>query len=678
MATILKNKFPISILTTAIAIILFLASCSTNIPRNKVLKAEAEISQDSSFVTVKSRFYSLKINKKNALVDFFNGDGKKYASFPLSVLTNELSAQQPKDHSIKWKVIDNHILCEKFIRDTLTEQVELKFYDKSFSVKFSVQPLVSGVGVYFFRSTDKAMETDAWSEFFTPEPDDYYAQNPQIDIRTDRDQKWKFAPAPLNLSFRTPAGWFSAGLLDLPDATIFSFKENSLWLDIPWEKVIVEKDKLFPLPALVITCNNSEWDGVRDFSEFVIQKKFAGNIEAKNFAAWWKNPIVSPHGDRLLKGFSADDPRYTLDWVKSFVDSIRASWLSSDFILIIDGKWNKVFGDATPSKKFAELRQFIDWCHERGIRVVLSWKAWKIEPDSRAVLWGLHDGEFSDATHHLFPAYVDTCSKIIFGDQKGQLNADGIQIEDLFLTPNPAASDFENPALGMGIKEAYRYLAQFYRRAKFHKPDALIISSAIDPHFYHVQDMVLLQDDWDNKLRREKRARIILNSLPGKLINAGAATMYNKLAPYHFATAAIFGMPALQYSDSFADGKISAENKNFLKLAVLFAANKPEGRISFSDFGKWTITSIGGKLLAETAEKGKGIIVYRSNSKAEFLSAHNGRLVLLLDNFEIRKFRDSAGNTLSFQRLADGIFELGEVKCGEKYFLDLKKIPKFR
>ncbi|NOZ60874.1 MAG: hypothetical protein GXO74_04260 [Calditrichaeota bacterium] len=671
-----SNKFFGPILPVIFAAVIYF-SCASNRPPSEEIKPATTIVQDSSEIRITTPVYFLKINKHNARAEFFNSVQKKYTSFPLAVQLPAPKSDSRAESSFKWQIKNNFLSCQQFSEDSLILKMEFAFFENCFSVKFSVHPPDSGVGVYFFRRENEAMDSRGWSEFFSPEPDDYYTRNPQIDIRTDRDQQWKFAPAPLNLSFHSPAGWFSVGLTELPDATIFAFKNKSLSLDIPWEKISAAKNNFYQLPELLISCNRSEWDGVRDFSRFILQGNKSQQKRSEKMADWWKQPLVSPRGDRLLNQFTADDQRYTLDWVKTFVDSIRSTWIDTNFIFILDGKWNRLYGDPTPGPNFKNLRNFIDWCHVRGIRVILSWKAWQIEPDTKAVRWGLHDGEFCDATHHLFSAYVDSCCKMMLGNRPGQLNADGIQIENLFLTPNPVTADFENPTLGMGIKEAYRYLGEFYRRAKLHKPDALIISSAIDPHFYHIQDMVQLQDGWDNKLRREKRARIIINALPGKLIDAGAVTMYNKIAPYYFATAAIFGMPAIQYSQSFADGKIADENKNFIRQAVQFAANKPDGIVTFSDFGKWKLRSFDGDLLAETAEKGKGIIIYHNN-RAEFLSAHNGRLVLLMDNFEIRKVRNEKNTIVPFRKLADGIFELDEVNCGERYFLNLRKIPKFR
>jgi len=575
MRTILSNKYFALIFPGIFAAMLLNFSCAGNRPAREAIKPAARIVQDSTEIKILTSVYSLKIDKKNVWAEFFNSADEKYTAFPIAVELPAAKSNLAGENSYKWKIEGNQLRCEQFSGDSLMSKFEIAFFENCFSVKFFVHPPDSGVGVNFFRRENESMDSLGWRKFFSPEPDDYYSRNPQIDIRTDRDQQWKFSPAPLNLSFLSSAGWFSVGLVDLPDATIFAFKNKSLWLDIPWEKNPSDRKKLYQLPELLISCNRTQWDGIRDFSEFIFQQKKFDQQHRKEIPNWWKQPLISPHGDRLLNQFTADDERYTLNWVKIFVDSIRSTWIDTNFIFILDGKWNHVYGDPTPGKNFSDLRKFIDWCHRHGIRVILSWKAWIIEPDTKAVLWGLHDGEFCDATHHLFSAYVDSCCKMMLGDETSQLNADGIQIDGLFLTPNPVTTEFENPGLGIGIKEAYRYLAEFYRRAKYHKSDALIISNAIDPHFYHIQDMVLLQDDWDNKLRREKRARIIINSLPGKLINAGAATMYNELAPYHFATAAIYGMPAIHYSDSFADGKISDKNKNFIRQAIQFAAHKP-------------------------------------------------------------------------------------------------------
>ncbi|OQX83296.1 hypothetical protein B6D60_10680, partial [candidate division KSB1 bacterium 4484_87] len=457
-----KKSFQL-LIAALIAALPLLFSCAGNHIVGERTFSGATVSEDSVQVRVITPIYSLTIRKSDAQLFLENGRGEKFTSFPLAAYFGNDTPIYAGENSYHWKVNGHQLFAEQFSDDSVFSKFQMEFFENCFTVKFFVHPPQKGIGTFLLRKGDIALETKGWSEYFSPEPDDYYSSKPQIDIRTDRDQQWKFAPAPLNLSFLSPAGWISFGIVDLPDASIFAFRENSLWLDIPWQKLALNTGQLYPLPELLISCNRSEWDAVKDYSDFVFRKEFSSNHQSLETPQWWKSPIISPLGETLKRQFSEDDHRYTLNWIKNFLDSMRVSWIDSNFIFIIEGKWNRVFGDPTPSSQFANLRQFIDECHQHDIRVILSWKAWQIAPDSKAVLWGLHDGEMCDATHHLFPAYVDSSCKIMIGDQPNGLNADGIQIENLFLTPKAETADFENPNLGVGIKEAYRYLAEFYR-----------------------------------------------------------------------------------------------------------------------------------------------------------------------------------------------------------------------
>ena len=129
----------------------------------------------------------------------------------------------------------------------------------------------------------------------------------------------------------------------------------------------------------------------------------------------------------------------------------------------------------------------------------------------------------------------------------GKAPADFVQ-ESPQSVANPAQTD---PNLGIGFKELYRYMALFYERAKKYKPECLIIGNAVDPHFGNVQDMISISDDWDNKLRREKRARIINQALPDKLICGDSIDMYNSIAIYHYMTSAIYSVPTIYYFSEF-------------------------------------------------------------------------------------------------------------------------------
>ncbi len=637
-------------------------------------KVSINVSRDT--ITIKTLVYQLKLDKNRGYAWLSNQNGISYTSFPLDVQF-DLSEPRAEDAIVRdWKIKDKKITVTAGVGGITAQQIKIIFYDHAFEIQINslVPKDVPGIGAYLFRRNSSGFDVSAWDQYFSPEPDDYVKSNPQIDVRADRDQQWVFAPAPLNLSFKTRAGWFSVGLLDLPNASIYAFKHNALWLDFPWDRLRFERNQLYQFPSLIFTFNRSPWDAVADYAKFVFSSNRTAASNSQRMPVWWKRALVSTWGEQRVNQMTDDHPNFNSQWVKDYVTQQQYALDSLKFNLIIENKWALNDGDPTPSDRFQDLRKLIDWCHDQGLKVILFWKAWKVEARALPVRMGVIDGEYIDATHPLFESYVDSCCQMLFGNGPDQLDADGLKIDRLFLTRDPSKANYANSSLGIGFREAHRYLQSFYRTAKKYKPDALVISSAIDPHFADVQDMVRVNDDWDNRTVREKRARIITQALPGMLIDGDAADLPAAIAPYHYVTSIMYGIPSIQYLTRFHDAPIRAETRsqivNLLKLYQL----KPEGSVQWVDYGNWQIRAKDGRLLAESLPAGKGLLIFESNNQAKLLCVENKSVHLLLDRHQLKSIKDESGNQLQFLNLGEGIYELRDVGLNKVYQLQLRPI----
>lgn len=641
---------------------------------------QINIISSGDVITIKTSVYQLKLEKNTGQLYLSNKDGIPYTSFPLDIQFDLSEQREPNSIVRSWKIRDRAIIVTTGFEGMTAQEIKITIYYDAFKVEIkSILPRsFNSIGAYIFRRNDNGFDTTNWDQYFSPEPDDYFRTNPVVDLRADRDQQWVFAPAPLNLSFKTKAGWFSTGLLDLPDASIYSFKHNALWLDIPWHRIKLQRELLYQFPAIIITFNNSPWDALADYARFVRQHSSKVQNRLKRAPGWWKRPLVSTWGEQRVNQVTDEHPNFNSQWVRDYVTQQRFALDSLDFNLIIESKWALNDGEAVPSERFQDLRKLIDWCHDHGIKVILFWKAWKAEARALPVRMGIIDREYIDATHPLFESYVDSCCQVLFGNGPEQLDADGLKIDRLFLARDPSRANYANSNAGMGFREVYRYLYVFYQTAKKYKPDALLISSAIDPHFADVQDMVRVNDDWDNKMVREKRARIITQALPGMLIDGDAADLPRGIALYHYVTSAIYGVPSIQYLTRFHDAPIHAEMRaqilNLLKLYQL----KQDGLIRWVDYGNWQIVSNDGKLLAESLPNGKGLLVFESNSRAKLLCIENHSVHLLLDRRQLRSIQDEFGAAVPFFDLGEGIYELRDVALDRIYNLELRSIPRRR
>ena len=675
----LKIKTPSLLRNTYYSFIIVIISI-ININFCFAQKNNFDINESSTTIIVFAYNYSLSIDKHTAIVTLTNTEESLYTSFPLSYQLALNDTQNVENHSnYQWKIKDKKISLTVASNSEILYKFEINCFKASFEIKLGIIPPESNnTGIYFFKTKDKGFDIQKWDQYFSPEPDDYYSNSPAIDIRTDRDQQWFQTPAPLNLSFKTDANWFSIGLAQLPDASIYTFKNNALWLDIPWEKLNIT-DSIHWLPSFIFTFNKSPWNAVGDYRNH-LNKNNGINTTKKALVRstkWWTHPFVSTWGEQIEQKIIYDHPDFNSEWVKNYVELQEKALPGIKFTLIIENKWSQIYGDPQPSANFSDLRSLIDWCHKKGHKVILNWKAWEVEAKSMAIALDIVDGHYLDSTNPMFYTYVDSCCQILFGNGEEELNADGLKITNLFNVRDPKNATYNDPATGIGFRETHHYLSVFYKTAKKYKSNCLIMSSAVAPHYSDIQDMVRINDDWDNKLRREKRARIINQSLPDMLICGDAADMSNKIALYHYTTSSIYGIPAIYYLNQFHDGKIPEKSNSIIYNLLKLMEDRPIGKIEFVNYGNWMVfKKKNNQLLAESITGGKGIILYRDNKNATFFCTENSNIHLIFENHELDFILDENKKTIQFKDIGHGIYETDKIEQGKFYQLKLKKVTR--
>ncbi|UCE07003.1 MAG: hypothetical protein JSW07_02890 [bacterium] len=666
-----SKNFPTFLLMFIFLIFIWGISCS-----KRTLKRTSNLkildTEDQIFISGEK--YQLIINKFDGFANLKNRAGIYYTSFPLHAQLESYSNTLSSSSQIDWQVKGKEITMLINIEGLPYQKIVIKPFSNAVEITFGIKNTYVDTTVSFFKYGQLGFDTDGWKTIFSPEPDNFYSSTPRIDVRVNRDRQWAFAPAPLNISFETEAGWFSVGLTKLPDASMFAFKDKAIYLDYPLSKFPPSLNIFYWLEPLVFTFNESPWDAIGDFQSYLIDHAYV-NIDKdkeKSQPDWWLNPMVCTWGEQMMQDITYDKEGYNSDWVRNYVLNQELALDGLNFTLVIDDKWSKAYGDPYPDKRFKDLRKLIDWCHNRGHKVLLWWKAWKVEAKSLAAKLNIADREYIDATHSNFDAYIDTCCQIMLGNGEGQLNADGLRLDFQFLVRDPIHANYANPSIGMGIKELFHYMKILYKYAKKYKPESLITASAVDPHFRNVQDMILVNDDWDNKLRREKRARIIAQALPDMLINGDAADMYNTIAPYHYVTSSIYGVPSIYYLTRFHDGEISNQTKSLIAKILKLSTQKPAGKLEFVNYGNWRIIK-NNEILAESLPQGKGIVIYNDDNSGTLLCTQNTSVHIVLNKKILKEVTDENGNKAQFQHIGQGIYELVNVHQGELYKLFLRK-----
>ncbi len=618
--------------------------------------------------------YFVIIDKLTAEMRLLNSSGASYTQFPIAAQF-ESDKSYLDGTSYRWKMKDRTIVLEYVQNEIVFQKVVMEFKINGFEIKFGLfLPAEKKMGIYCGRNGTKGFDDAGWLNYFSPEADTYHKNPPMIDIRADRDNQWVFCPAPLNISIETAAGWFSMGLAKLAPITRFGLDETSVWLDYPWQKLSDTRTDLFWLPSLIFTFNNSGWDAVGDYTRYLQQNQYVkmNNLNQVNIN-WWSQPILSTWGEQTIQNVTDKNPKFNTGWVKDYVTKQMEIYPRTSFTIILEHQWQEILGDPKPAKRFTDLQELIKWCHQHGHKVVLLWKAWIAEDKSLAQEMAITDGDFVDATHPNFATYVKHCCAAMLSSADTALNADGLKIAAVFQVRNPLKANYKDSTRGIGLEEAYSYLKTFYDQAKSIKSDALIMSFAPSPHFRNVQDMVCINEDLDDRLRREKRARIISKALPGILINGDASDMSSQLALYHYVTSSIYATPEIEYLTKFRDQAIDTVMKASLKGIIDLYQTKGKGTPEFQEYGWWQWKN-NGRVVAESIAKGTALLYHKTDSKAVLFSTLSQDIPFMLEKKRLIQVEDDKGNEIPFETLSLDIYKLKGIQQNKFYSLKFRHV----
>jgi hypothetical protein len=499
--------------------------------------------------------------------------------------------------------------------------------------------------VNIFCSDQGTVNRDGWIKMFTPEPDVfYYDDEVGVDLLHTRDNKRHYAPAPLNLSFQTPAGWFSVGLCELPDATRFIFKDNYFFIDYTWSKMNLPSDTLYSITPLCFTFNEDEWQGIRDYRNYLLNHDYIvdPSMEERNIPQWWMEPLVCTWGEQGADHIPCGAAGFNTEWVENYVNDQEEKLGYSNFTLIIDDMWQKYYGDPNPDPiRFKYLRTLIDDLHSKGHHVMLWWKCWAADPGSLPDQMGIADNGLIDATHPDYVSYVQQCMYKMLSGDPGCLNADGFKLDYIFVMRDPAtASGYADPSKGMGLRELYRYMDIWYSEAKKIKPECLITFSGPAPHFAAVQDMSRLNDGdrTHSTIWWQNRARISILSAPNLLIDGDGLDMYEDLIFPHLVTSSVYGVPSLYFLSEFAD-EVPIEDWMLEIVGNVFSisAMRPPGKSTYLSPGRWQMHDYNERLTAESMQNSTSVVFYPDTINGYAVTVENQSIIIPLHGRNVTK-----------------------------------------
>lgn len=214
-------------------------------------------------------------------------------------------------------------------------------------------------------------------------------------------------------------------------------------------------------------------------------------------------------------------------------------------IMIIDDKWQKEYGSATPATdRWPDMRAFIDENLEKNnIHTMLWFKLWDSEglDEDMCMLDEKENRLVADPTNPKYRAKLKDILYHLISSDSGCCNAWGLKLDFAFWQPVGRKANSYSGAYGVEL--LLELISFVYKTVKEIKPEAIINCSPCHPLFAEFCDQARLHDYYPD-LRRcyeefKFRGDVYKAAIPGTLIDTDGAgfssyrdTMrYMKLAP---------------------------------------------------------------------------------------------------------------------------------------------------
>lgn len=555
--------------------------------------------------------YRLLVDEHAGTIQVQTPEGLRVTSFPLRMWAG--AASQPAGAQRRIRVAGDTVEATIYASGgAVLEEATLTAHPQWFTVSYSLGRLGSDATTpTFFSDGVHGFDLSGVRAGFSPDaPGD--SGWPVLATAGRRP----LAPAPLQVQLRTVNGWLGVGLLQVPDATQMRIEHTgAVSVDYPLHLLQSITDTgaggwssgLVRFPAFVVTLAPDTSADLSDYHAAVVAAG-AAPAAAPAQAAWWHLPIVDTWGAQMAEHVARGSPGFTAAWVRSFVAQVQQRYGLERFTLVIDSRWQEQLGSPEPDAvRFGGvdgMRSLIDDLHGMGLRVMLWWPLWSTGTPSGAETTPAAVAQV-DPTLPGFEASMSAAVTEMIGQGPGDLGADGLKLDWEYAIP-PETAD---PELGIGDAALYRYLDVIHRAAHAVRADALVEASAASPQFERVTDSVRLYDAWSESAW-DDRARIVAAAEPGVLIDGDGWQTTPADAVPHALSSAVYGVPALYFGGTWANGApVPEATSRLLGSVAALAAGNVGGQVQALPGGGWELVSHG-RALAQTLNGETGAVVW--------------------------------------------------------------------
>ena len=597
--------------------------------------------------------YSYSFNKDTSFLTLFGKTGGYIMDLPLNARFNF----DGKDHFFlnpEINVIDGKIeIIEKQPGEKLSEsRLTLDFFEDSLVVSFEATAKndFAPYELELFRKGPLGIKMIDCLEWFAPQPRNYDGINRAFNKRfSECSLNGYFSPAPLNFTVGNRNGLVSFGLLDLPDSYEYRMTTRlGIIVEKPCGHITVKAGEKYRAPRLIITFPDDEYSGISLFRKKLADFGMIDEAKAPVSFDWWRRPTAVTYGDEMMliqhNWFNDDDldsTEFNERWLYDWLSRTERRLGNTEFTVIVDAFWQyRSTPEARPDEeRFPNLRGFIDYCHKRGHKVLLWTTPFLCNIDlpfaSLAEKYDMLAPDFYseeptrvkkiDFSSDNAEKYLAEVCRGFFGDEEGQLNADGVKLDFLACLHNPEETEYKNAGNGIGIKESYRFHKLFAEAARRVNPDVLINTSVCDPRFEHFASANRLHDIQKVYSEREIRARISSLACPNLLIDSDGAIMISDWVKETYISAVVYSSPSVYYVDRWHNSvKWSDEEMQALGTLVSLAAKKPSGIPIFISEGNWWLKS--GDKVGAASFNGESVIVFSDDGYAYLFSWREGEI----------------------------------------------------
>ena len=386
-----------------------------------------------------------------------------------------------------------------------------------------------------------------------------------------------FSPVPLAFSFRTAGldGRILLGVGALPGNCSFdglTYRSLKFGLDISRFCLhsgfggYQEVDGSWESPPIIILAAETDVDCMRRYAEWHYDRGVP-RAATGNIPDWWRGPFFCGWKEQAAaEGYDSIFDAASEDCYRIMAQTLDGRGLRPSLI-IIDDKWQKEYGTATPDpKKWPDMRAFVDEQHEKGRRVVLWFKSWNPEglPEDECVLSETGEKLSLDPTSPAYRARVRSVMRLLLSAEPGCMNADGFKIDSIIRIPLEKNMRIHEKGY-YGVSLLYRYIELIYTEAKRVKPDALMNNSCCHPLLAAFTDQARLHDTHyalrDSVRMMRERAELFDAMMPGISIDTDAGSGGTRRDFMRYAReCASFGVPDIYVLNPIEDSAVTDED----------------------------------------------------------------------------------------------------------------------